>query len=130
MRLAGHKTIGVDIISINIERARILYPENEFHVMDVEDLKFPDESFDTVVFTETIEHLVNPMKGLGEIYRVMRRGGRLLCTTTYIPNEPTHYQDFHDRDVLVKLVEEFFTLDSLTVGHAGSLYLIATRREV
>jgi len=130
VRLRGHKTVGIDIIPINIERARILYPDNEFHIMDVEDLKFQDESFDTVVFTETIEHLVDPKKALREVHRVMRRGGRLLCTTTYIQNEPTHYQDFHDREVLVNLLEQLFAIDSLSVGHAGIIQVIGSRKEL
>lgn len=128
VRMSGHKTIGVDIIPINIERAHILYPSNEFYIMDVEDLKFPDESFDTIVFTETIEHLVNPRKALREIDRVMRRAGRLLCTTTYIKGEPTHYQDFSDFEVFVNLLKEFFTVDSVTIGHAGCIQVIASKK--
>jgi len=130
VRKKGHKTVGVDLIPLNIQRARILYPDGEFYIMDCEDLKFKDESFDTVVFTETIEHLVDPRKALREIYRVMRRGGRLLCTTTYIPNEPTHYQDFRDKEVLLKLLGEFFTIMSVTIGIAGCIMVIAIRREL
>jgi len=130
VRLKGHKTVGVDIIPINIERANILYPNNKFHIMDVEDLKFLEESFDTVIFTETIEHLVDPRKALREIHRVLARSGRLLCTTTYIPNEPTHYQDFHDASVFLKLLEEFFVLEIVTTGIAGCVMVIAVRREL
>jgi len=130
VRLKGHKTIGVDLIPLNIERAHILYPNNEFYIMDVEDLKFSDESFDTVVFTETIEHLVDPRKALREIHRVLRKDGLLLCTTTYIPNEPTHYQDFHDKAVLLRLLAEFFTIGAVTIGHAGTIQVFAMKREV
>lgn len=128
VRLAGHKTIGIDLIPLNIERARILYPVNEFYIMDVEDLKFPDESFDTVVFTETIEHLVDPRKALREIHRVLRPDGLLLCTTTYIENEPTHYQTFKDQESLTRLLEGCFTIDSISIGHAGTILVIATKR--
>lgn len=126
---AGHKTIGVDIIPINIERAHILYPEDEFYIMDVEDLKFPDGSFDTVVLTETIEHLVNPRKALREIHRVMHRNGRLLCTTTYIANEPTHYQDFHDKDVFLSMLAELFMVETVTIGIGGCIMVVAAWRE-
>jgi ubiquinone/menaquinone biosynthesis C-methylase UbiE len=130
VRLKGHKTAGIDLIPLNIERAHILYPDGEFHVMDCEDLKFKDESFDTVVFTETVEHLVDPRKALREIHRVMRKGGRLLCTTTYIPGEPTHYQDFHDKEVFLKLLSEFFTVMDVTIGIAGCIQVVAARREL
>jgi SAM-dependent methyltransferase len=130
VRLRGHRTVGVDLIPINIERARILYPSNFFYIMDIEDLKFPDGSFDTVIFTETIEHMVDPRKGLREIHRVLRKDGRLLCTTTYIPNEPTHYQDFSDKEVFLKLLEEFFVIGIASIGHAGCIMVTATKREL
>jgi len=130
VRLKGHKTIGVDIIPINIERAHILYPLNEFYVMDVEDLKFPGESFDTVVMTETLEHLVDPRKALREASRVLYRNGRLLTTTTFIPGEPTHYQNFSDKSVFTKLIEEFFVVESVAIGIAGCIQVIASKREV
>lgn len=129
VRLAGHNTVGVDIIPLNIDRAHILYPDNEFYIMDCEDLKFEDECFDTVVFTETIEHLVDPRKALREIHRVLRKGGRLLCTTTYIKGEPTHYQDFHDPDVFLRLLEEFFVIGTASIGIASCIQVVATRRE-
>jgi len=130
VRLKGHKTVGVDFLPINIERAKETYPKNEFHVMDIEHLEFKDQSFDTVAFTETIEHLVDPRKGLKEIHRVLREGGRLLCTTTYIKGEPTHYQDYHDKDVVIKLLEEFFTIDSATLDKEHCLFVIATKEEL
>lgn len=129
VRRVGHKTVGIDIVPLNIERAHILYPAGEFMVMDVEDLKFQDESFDTVVCTETLEHLVDPRKALREMRRVLRRGGRLLCTTTYIEGEPTHYQDFHDPDVFLRLLEEFFVIGIASIGIAGCIQVLATRRD-
>jgi ubiquinone/menaquinone biosynthesis C-methylase UbiE len=130
VKVGGNKTIGIDIIPINIERAHILYPEDEFYIMDVEDLKFSEESFDTVVFTETIEHMVNPRKALREIHRVMHRNGRLLCTTTYIKDEPTHYQDFHDTSVFLNMLEEFFFIETVTTGIAGCVMVVAAWKEV
>lgn len=48
-------------------------------------LPFPDASFDLLVFSEVIEHLVySPIPVLREFRRVLKPGGRLLITT---PNE-------------------------------------------
>lgn len=62
--------LGVDVRQANLER---------------EPLPFPDNSFDWVVFSEVIEHLVySPLPVLREFRRVLRPGGRVLITT---PNE-------------------------------------------
>ncbi len=43
---------------------------------------YPDESFDTVVCGELIEHLpTDPMHLLGEVNRILKPGGHLLLTT-------------------------------------------------
>jgi SAM-dependent methyltransferase len=47
---------------------------------DIENISFKDASFDTVISCETIEHIAHPGKGLSELYRVLKPGGRLFLT--------------------------------------------------
>ncbi len=64
------KRLGVEVRQANLER---------------EPVPFADQSFDWVVFSEVIEHLVySPLPVLREFHRVLAPGGRLLITT---PNE-------------------------------------------
>jgi ubiquinone/menaquinone biosynthesis C-methylase UbiE len=49
-------------------------------------LPFADASFDTVLFSEVIEHLSEPGKALTEIFRVLRPGGRVIII---FPNDRT-----------------------------------------
>lgn len=42
------------------------------------ELDFEDHSVDCCLFMEVIEHLDDPQRALGEIHRVLRRGGLLL----------------------------------------------------
>lgn len=42
------------------------------------EIPFADSSFDTVLFSEVIEHLDTPEKALTEIQRVLRPGGRVI----------------------------------------------------
>ncbi len=49
-------------------------------VGSIEEIPFPDESFDSAVCTQVFEHLENPEKGAKEISRVLKKGGHLLVT--------------------------------------------------
>ena len=52
---------------------------------NVYELAFETDSFDCCLLLEVIEHLQDPFRALGEIRRVLRRGGRLLLI---FPNDP------------------------------------------
>ena len=48
---------------------------------DVNRLPFKQESVDFVLFSEVVEHLETPNEALREIYRIMKRGAKLVLTT-------------------------------------------------
>lgn len=50
-------------------------------LLDGVDLPFADASFDVVVLSEVIEHLVDPDGAVDEAWRVLRPGGTFLVTT-------------------------------------------------
>ncbi|NJN67238.1 MAG: class I SAM-dependent methyltransferase, partial [Chloroflexaceae bacterium] len=69
-RRALWRQLGVQVCQMNLER---------------QPLPFASESFERVVFSEVLEHLVySPLPALREFRRVLKPGGRLLLTT---PNE-------------------------------------------
>jgi SAM-dependent methyltransferase len=57
----------------------------------VERCGFPAESFDAVVLAAVLEHLYNPDETIGEIARILRRGGALFVD---VPNESGLYFRF------------------------------------
>src|SRR5262249_41741994 len=67
-----------------------------FAVPDVEGdaraLPFGDRSFDSVLCTQVLEHVVDPRATLREIGRVLRSGGRLVltCPGTWPAHEVPH----------------------------------------
>lgn len=70
----------IDFSPAMLERARRRpgRPNVELQLMDVEQLQWPAESFDTVVSTCVFCSVPHPLRGLAEIRRVLRAGGRAL----------------------------------------------------
>jgi ubiquinone/menaquinone biosynthesis C-methylase UbiE len=60
------------------EKARELGMNACFEVADVENLPFPDNSFDTVVSSFVFCTVPNPERGMEEIKRVLKPGGRAI----------------------------------------------------
>jgi SAM-dependent methyltransferase len=52
-------------------------------IADVEQLPFPDRTFDIVICCETLEHVPNPVSALNELARVCR--GRMFVTIPWLP---------------------------------------------
>ncbi len=53
----------------------------------MEKLPFPNETFDRIVMSEVAEHLPNDVKGLKEVYRVLKPGG-IVCLSVPNANYP------------------------------------------
>lgn len=63
-------------------------PEQQVDVVDLnlQQLPYPDDSFDLVTFTEVIEHVENHYAVLRDIRRVLKPGGIVVITTPNILN--------------------------------------------
>lgn len=78
--ISGGEVIGADYSTVALSEARKLGVKTK--IADVEEkLPFTDGSFDTVFWGDNIEHIFNPQIALGEINRVLRKGGRLVMST-------------------------------------------------
>ena len=58
---------------------------------DAEALPFADASFDVVVWSEVIEHLLRPELAVWEVARVLRPGGTLVMTTNNASEMPLRF---------------------------------------
>jgi len=78
----GH-VVGIDFSEGMLDRARTYASQEgldarvEYQLMDAQDLKFPDQSFDCVVSLFTFMHLPDPQRALDGMYRILRPGGRV-----------------------------------------------------
>ncbi|MFZ5501212.1 MAG: class I SAM-dependent methyltransferase, partial [Candidatus Micrarchaeota archaeon] len=75
--------IGIDIDREALERGRQLHPSISFLPASAFACPFKDDSFDLVLCTEVLEHVVQPERVLNELSRVTRRYVLLS-----VPHEP------------------------------------------
>jgi SAM-dependent methyltransferase len=74
---------GIDVAPSIVAEACRKQPRLEATVADVRSLPYPDETFDVVVSTSTLDHFESRseiVKALGELARVLRPGGSLVVT--------------------------------------------------
>lgn len=60
----------------------------EFPQVRMEDLPYPDGSFDLVLSDQVLEHTEQPFRAVSESLRVLRPGGRAIHTTCFM--NPVH----------------------------------------
>jgi len=73
------------------------YKHSTLLYMDVSNdrFPFPNDVFDIVFFTETIEHLGNPMHALMEIKRVLKENGELVITFPEAEDQHGYWRGNH-----------------------------------
>lgn len=108
--LAGHRVIGVDWSQDALKRAHAHLPYVVRGELTDGGLPFADGSADAVLFSEVIEHLVDPDSALDELRRVLRPGGHLMLST---PNLAAWY----NRGLLLAGVQPVFSEVSLRGIH-------------
>ncbi len=111
---------GVDIVpkyqedSKKLAEALQLEDRFRFVLADAAKLPFPDESFDTVIMNDAMEHVAEPEAVLLEVLRVLKKGGKL-----YI-NFPPYNHPFgaHLSDVIfIPWVHLFFSDKTLIAAY-------------
>ncbi len=95
--------------SVAVARARNV---GEVVEGSVEELPFPDHSFDFAVCLDVIEHLDDDLRTMRELRRVVRPGGRLLVTVPAYPSlwsshdVVNHHRRRYTRSTLLHVARE------------------------
>ncbi|MGW3938869.1 methyltransferase domain-containing protein [Streptomyces phaeochromogenes] len=108
--LAGHRIVGVDWSQDALRRAHAHLPYAVRGELTDSGLPFRSASADAVLFSEVVEHLVDPDAALDEIHRILRPGGHLMLST---PNLAAWY----NRALLLAGVQPVFSEVSLRAIH-------------
>jgi ubiquinone/menaquinone biosynthesis C-methylase UbiE len=80
-----------------VDYASKLFPENDVEIyrMNLEDIQFEDQYFDTVCISNSLHHLENPDKVIAELLRVLKPEGFLLIAEMYSDGEQSPAQETH-----------------------------------
>lgn len=85
----GSFAVGLDYDVVELRKARLRLEARSIDLIagDASRLPFRDRAFDAVICTETLEHLPDDAGAIGEIARVLTRGGLLLGAV------PSHFTE-------------------------------------
>lgn len=73
--------IDLDLESIRIGKAFFSHPQLNYLCEDLFKMGIPDNHFDGILFSHTIEHLFNVELILKEFRRILKPGGKIVCAT-------------------------------------------------
>ena len=85
-----------------------LDPRKADYQVNIEDIAFPEGSFDTILCSHVLEH-VDDRKARGEMHRILRQGGLLLMMTPVVWAWDTTYENpaiVTDRDRVLHLAQK------------------------
>ncbi|WP_016934986.1 SAM-dependent methyltransferase, partial [Rhodococcus sp. R1101] len=122
------RVIGLDYDESAVAHIRARYPRVDMRHGNLAELPLEDESVDTVVNFQVIEHLWDQTQFLRECHRILTPGGELLISTpnriTFSPGRDTPLNPFHTRELnaaeLTQLLEDAgFRVELMTGVHHG-----------
>jgi SAM-dependent methyltransferase len=91
-------------------------------------LPFRDAAFDAVICTEVMEHVPDAAVLLAEIYRVLRPGGRMLCTVPFVFHfhaDPADFRRLSPPGLARALEAQGFIVEFLSgLGGKGIAFLL------
>jgi len=62
-------------------------------ISDIIKIPKPDASFDTILCTEVLEHIPDPISALSEFHRLLKPGGEVIISAPF--NSLTHFAPYH-----------------------------------
>lgn len=121
----GSEYIGLDYPATGKE----LYDARPSVFADASRLPFLDESIDTIVMLEVLEHLRSPHEAMREVARVLRPGGRLLLSIPFlypIHDAPHDYQRLTQHGLMRDAKDAGFHVDAVSrrLGSSATVGLL------
>ncbi len=87
-RVGEQNVVAVDLTPEQMQKAIAKFPSVNFLRGDAENLPFKDGTFDAAISAGSIEYWPNPQKGIAEMARVTKSGGRVVILAPRKPDNP------------------------------------------
>ena len=111
---------GVDSSVIALKVAKEKNPDVHFETSDVYNLPFSDKTFDLIISSDVIEHLLYPEKMLTEMKRVGKLGSHVLIGTpiryTINPLDGAHQKEYYSTE-FYDFIAKFFENVKIIQSH-------------
>lgn len=122
--------VGVDLHEASAEKARRVL--TEVHVGNVETMTLPfaDESFDVLILSEVLEHLIDPWSVCARLSKLVRPGGRIFASSPNVSHHRVIRQllrgrwELTDRGVMDRTHMRWFTPRSYAAMFEGAGFAI------
>lgn len=128
----GLNVFGVDMNTVDIEKAKTLISEGTFTITDNKTLPHQDKTFDVVITSMTLHHMSSPDLSLSEMRRVLKDDGIVYLVDIITKNglfhkilnfikcpEPYHFEKFYSlseaQELLTKVGFKIEKVDSIIV---------------
>ena len=118
-RKAVNKPVLGKIVNHSLKRT---LPSRTALICDAHDIPFKDNSFDGVVIQAVLEHVVDPVRCVSEIHRVLKADGLVYAETPFMQQVHGGRYDFNRYSMLGhrRLFRRFQEVASGPVGGPGS----------
>ncbi len=84
-----------EYIGMDIEQSGHDHSNEDIDVFyDGKTFPFGNETFDSIVCNEVLEHVFNPSEFLSEMHRVLKKGGKVLLTVPFVWDEHEQPYDY------------------------------------
>jgi 2-polyprenyl-3-methyl-5-hydroxy-6-metoxy-1,4-benzoquinol methylase len=119
----GCEVVGIDCVQESLDKAMALRNNEPKAVQDRVHFEFAyaewvcsvDNLWDTVMLGQVLEHVISPRVVLDEATRVLKPGGKLLCSVPVGYNNTTTHLRFFELGNFTLLLSEFCEVKSIQV---------------
>lgn len=142
LKESGFDVHGIDVSTYAIGLAKKVFGRELYTVSSVEEYGI-EETYDCVISTEVIEHVLDPNLFLSRLYSLLKPGGHIILTTpnkTFFPDEviwesslpPVHYWWFTEESIefSANRIGLKATFVDFTEFFTGSRYLIWDKKNL
>ena len=81
------------IPSIEMTRADLNPRREGIEKIDITGISYPDNTFDVMICSHVLEHVLDDLKAMGELYRVIKKGGYCLILVPLYKDQQETYED-------------------------------------